>query len=41
MMLTQRSKDMTGGHGVRRNISREEIAQHNTEQDCWTILDGK
>ncbi|RHY14131.1 hypothetical protein DYB26_008845 [Aphanomyces astaci] len=32
---------MTGGHGVRRNISREEIAQHNTEQDCWTILDGK
>ncbi|RQM30707.1 hypothetical protein B5M09_006925 [Aphanomyces astaci] len=32
---------MTGGHGVRRNISREEIAQHNTEHDCWTILDGK
>ncbi|ETV76824.1 hypothetical protein H257_09271 [Aphanomyces astaci] len=41
MMLTQKSKDMTGGHGVRRNISREEIAQHNTEHDCWTILDGK
>jgi cytochrome b involved in lipid metabolism len=27
--------------GPLRNISREELAEHNTKFDCWTALNGK
>ena len=43
MMLTQRSRDLSGLNGAppRRDITMEEVSRHNTEEDCWTVLDGK
>mmetsp|Transcript_14865 Transcript_14865/g.22357 ORF Transcript_14865/g.22357 Transcript_14865/m.22357 type:complete len:168 (+) Transcript_14865:63-566(+) len=42
MRLTQHAHDLSGRNGgPLRNISREELAQHNTQFDCWTALNGK
>mmetsp|Transcript_6905 Transcript_6905/g.7224 ORF Transcript_6905/g.7224 Transcript_6905/m.7224 type:complete len:168 (+) Transcript_6905:36-539(+) len=42
MRLTQHATDLSGRKGgPLRNISREELAQHNTKFDCWTALNGK
>lgn len=43
MRLTQSGQDLSGLRGAppRRKIPMEEICRHNTEEDCWTVLDGK
>lgn len=41
--LTQSGADLSGlgGGRPRRGITMEEVAQHNTREDCWTVLRGK
>ncbi|KAL4439910.1 hypothetical protein ABPG75_002911 [Micractinium tetrahymenae] len=41
--LTQSGADLSGlaGGRPRRDITLEEVAQHNTRDDCWTVLRGK
>lgn len=41
--LTQSGADLSGlgGGRPRRDITLEEVAQHNTREDCWTVLRGK
>lgn len=42
MRLGQHTKDLAGrkGHPLRA-ITLDEVKQHQTEHDCWTVLDGK
>lgn len=41
--LTQSGADLAGlgGGRPRRDITMEEVARHNTREDCWTVLRGK
>ncbi|PRW33296.1 cytochrome b5 domain-containing RLF-like [Chlorella sorokiniana] len=41
--LTQTHPDLAGlgGGPPRRNITMEEVAQHASKDDCWTVLRGK
>lgn len=41
--LTQSGADLSGlgGGRPRRGITMEEVVQHNTREDCWTVLRGK
>ncbi len=41
--LTQTHPDLAGlgGGPPRRGITLEEVAQHASEDDCWTVLRGK
>ena len=43
MRLTKREPDLAGLRGAsrKRKISAEEVATHNTAEDCWTVLRGK
>ena len=43
MRLTKREPDLAGLRGAsrKRKISAEEVATHNTMEDCWTVLRGK
>ncbi|DBA01564.1 TPA: hypothetical protein N0F65_011535 [Lagenidium giganteum] len=43
MRLCQQSRDLSGRNGAppRKNITMDEVCQHNTEEDCWSVLDGK
>ncbi|KAI9909143.1 hypothetical protein PsorP6_014636 [Peronosclerospora sorghi] len=43
MRLCQSGHDLSGlrGGAPRRAISMEEVTRHNTETDCWSVLDGK
>ncbi|KAE9042218.1 hypothetical protein PF010_g4242 [Phytophthora fragariae] len=43
MRLCQSGQDLSGLQGgpPRRAISMEEVSRHNTESDCWSVLDGK
>jgi cytochrome b involved in lipid metabolism len=41
MMLTQRSKNLAGQPIRKKKITLEEVSRHNTEEDCWTILEEK
>ena len=34
-------KDLQGFGGHLRTVSMEELAKHNTENDCWMLLRGK
>lgn len=41
--LTQKDPDLAGLRGapLRRDMSLEEVAQHATEDDAWTVLRGR
>ena len=42
MRLGAHAKDLAGRKGAPlRAISMAEVAEHNTEFDCWTVLKGK
>ncbi|KAG7384104.1 Cytochrome b5 reductase 4 [Phytophthora pseudosyringae] len=43
MRLCQSGQDLSGLRGgpPRRAVSMEEVNRHNTEDDCWSVLDGK
>ncbi|KAG6616849.1 Nitrate reductase [Phytophthora cinnamomi] len=43
MRLCQSGQDLSGLRGgpPRRAITMEEVSRHNTEDDCWSVLDGK
>ncbi|KAJ0408781.1 hypothetical protein ATCC90586_005532 [Pythium insidiosum] len=43
MRLTQSGQDLSGLRGgpKRRLIPMDEVALHNTEDDCWSVLDGR
>ncbi|ETP46404.1 hypothetical protein F442_07342 [Phytophthora nicotianae P10297] len=43
MRLCQSGQDLSGLRGgpPRRAISMEEVSRHCTEEDCWSVLDGK
>ncbi|OWZ17759.1 Nitrate reductase [Phytophthora megakarya] len=43
MRLCQSGQDLSGlkGGPPRRAITMEEVSLHNTEEDCWSVLDGK
>jgi cytochrome-b5 reductase len=43
MRLTQSGQDLSGlrGKPKRKNIPMDEVLQHNTEDDCWSVLEGK
>ncbi|KAG3130330.1 hypothetical protein PI126_g20557 [Phytophthora idaei] len=43
MRLCQSGQDLSGLRGgpPRRAISMEEVNHHCTEEDCWSVLDGK
>ncbi|KAG2502744.1 hypothetical protein JM16_009634 [Phytophthora kernoviae] len=43
MRLCQSGQDLSGLRGgpPRRSITMEEVSHHNTEEDCWSVLDGK
>ncbi|MDB9925255.1 cytochrome b5 domain-containing protein [bacterium] len=43
MRLTKKDNDLAGLNGAsrKRKITLEEIAQHSTMDDCWTVLRGK
>ena len=43
MRPTKREPDLAGLRGAsrKRKISAEEVATHNTAEDCWTVLRGK
>lgn len=43
MTLTQKANDLSGRKGapLRHDITMEEVSQHNTEFDAWTVLDGR
>lgn len=39
--LCKSNPDLGGSHGVMRQITYEELARHNREDDCWTAIEGK
>lgn len=41
--LTKSGADLAGLEGapLRRDITLEEVARHQTREDCWTVLRGK
>uniref|UniRef100_M4B822 Cytochrome-b5 reductase n=1 Tax=Hyaloperonospora arabidopsidis (strain Emoy2) TaxID=559515 RepID=M4B822_HYAAE len=43
VQLCQSGQDLSGLQGQipRRAISIEEVGEHNTESDCWSVLDGR
>ncbi|POM61753.1 Nitrate reductase [Phytophthora palmivora] len=43
MRLCQSGQDLSGlgGGPPRRAITMEEVSRHNTEEDCWSVLDGR
>ncbi|KAH7461349.1 hypothetical protein PRNP1_013276 [Phytophthora ramorum] len=43
MRLCQSGQDLSGLRGgpPRRAISMQEVNRHSTEDDCWSVLDGK
>ncbi len=42
MRLTRTHPDLSGvGASAPRSLTLEEVAQHASETDCWTVLDGR
>lgn len=41
MTLTGKVRDLSGVAVKRANITKNEVYQHRTENDLWTVLDGK
>jgi len=39
--LTKTTPDLAGNGGVMRQITYEELAKHNTENDCWMAINNK
>eukprot|EP01094_Clydonella_sp_ATCC50884_P017838 TRINITY_DN3187_c3_g1_i1.p1 TRINITY_DN3187_c3_g1~~TRINITY_DN3187_c3_g1_i1.p1 ORF type:complete len:152 (-),score=38.90 TRINITY_DN3187_c3_g1_i1:4-459(-) len=39
--LKRTTRDIAGTGGVIRPITKEELKQHNTEEDCWMAIDGR
>ncbi len=39
--LTKTAKDLAGNGGIMRQITYEELAKHNTEDDCWMAINNK
>eukprot|EP01120_Amphizonella_sp_Union-15-10_P016889 TRINITY_DN9166_c0_g1_i1.p1 TRINITY_DN9166_c0_g1~~TRINITY_DN9166_c0_g1_i1.p1 ORF type:complete len:128 (-),score=25.68 TRINITY_DN9166_c0_g1_i1:124-507(-) len=39
--LVNTGKDLSGRHGQNPRITKEEVQQHKTKDDCWIILKGK
>ena len=39
--LGKSGKDLTGVGGRRLEVTEEELARHNTEDDCWMAIGGR
>ena len=38
--LCESRKDMSGTGGRHLNVTAQDLAKHNTEEDCWTSIRG-
>lgn len=39
--VTKTTPDLAGNNGILQRVTYEELAKHNTEDDCWLALFGK
>ena len=39
--LSESHRDMSGTAGRHLNVTAQDLAKHNTEEDCWTAIRGK